>query len=160
MHHRLQWGAALSLGSDMLLERQAQQTGALVCRVKGLRGADTRTISLQVVMTILRGIHDGNLPESLNRLSVVPGLLKEGEGLLKLGLRSHTTREAACTLLKQGVKYLRSVGEPFQQLEVQEVADEVGERSGVCYQGEAILLAADVSACAKRQMGWPGAYGR
>ena len=143
------------------LKEKERQTGALVARVMGLPPeAEGRHITLTLLKEVARLIAAEQLPGEVRRLSLVPGSLKQGQALLKLGLPAGATYEASVTLLKNVVTQLRSATPLFSSLSWVEAADELGERSGHRYAGRDRLSVEDVLTCRKPEHGiacgtWP-----
>lgn len=143
-----------------MLKSDEYQASALVFSMFGLAPVDQHAISLALMRLIQKGIENEALPEDCRRLSVVPGSVKNGKALFKLGvplsvndrLNQMTYIELyARQLVRQAVAYLQVHSEIFREAQLEVLAPEVGIRTGPRHQGRYVLTAEDVLACRKSE---------
>ena len=132
--------AIISILADQeIIEEPCYQAGALVFQVAGLPEIDPQILGLNLIRWIKRGIQDGKLHADCERLTLVHGSLKNGNGLLKLGmpvplmptLNSRTEYELlARSRANEIVAYLNSTVNLLKALTILVIAPQVGIRSG------------------------------
>lgn len=157
------------LANQEMIEESSYQAGALVFQVAGLPEMDMQLLGINLIRWIKRGIHAGKLHYDCERLSLIPGTLKKGTALLKLGmpmplkpsLNSRTEYELlARTRVTAIIDYLKGTENLLQSLSIQAIAPQVGIRSGQRPLGIEKLEAGDVLNCCKPDNGvaigaWP-----
>lgn len=151
------------------IEQAHYQAGAFVFQVSGLPVMAPRLLALNLIRWIKRGILQGALEPACERLSIVPGTLRQGVGLLKLGLATRFDGTAACLTQYELearsrsmaiIDYLRRYEPDLQDLVIISMAPEVGVRTLSRAQGIQILHEDAILACAKPEDGvaigaWP-----
>ncbi len=145
-------------------QASVRQANALVFCVAGLPDLPESALGLALIRAVRRGINQGDLSPTSERLSFVPGSLGRGTALLKLGLpqqRDRTEDELmARALCHETVAYLRGSDPSMAEMSIIAMAPQVGVRSGPRPRGLAVLDEAAVLACAKPDDGvaigaWP-----
>jgi len=155
-----------------IIEQDQGQSSAFTFQVKGLPDMDPRLLALNMIRGVKRGIDSGKLEQDCERLSIIPGTVKQGGGLLKLGLSEAFNGEdldiAGYEIMARArstkiVKYLNKSDELFKNLTITMMATELGIRSGARPQGIDMLKEDHILACAKPSDGvaigsWPIEY--
>ncbi len=151
------------------IEEAHYQAGAFVFQLAGLPQMAPRLLALNMLRWIKRGIQQGDLAPQCAPLSFVPGTIKQGVGLLKLGMTELFDGSIECltryelaarTLSVAIVDYLRD-GEPLlKNIIISAMANEVGVRTMSRSQGMQLLNEADILNCHKPRDGvaigaWP-----
>ncbi len=162
--------AIISILADQeMIEEPSYQAGALVFQVTGFPEMEMQLLGLNLIRWIKRGINEGKLHHDCERLSIVPGTLKKGNALLKLGMpiplkpsiNSRTEYELlARTRVTEIVAYLKDTEDLLQSLTIQAIAPQVGIRSGQRPLGIKKLESDEVINCCKPDHGvaigaWP-----
>lgn len=146
------------LSGISMLKSDEYQASALVFSLLGLAAVDQNTISLALIRLVQKGIASEDLPPDCGRLSVVPGSVKNGKALFKLGiplsvndkLNQMTYIELyARQLVRQAIVYLQMQSEIFRDAQLEILAPEVGIRTGPRHEGRYLLTESDVLACRK-----------
>jgi len=151
------------------IEQADYQSGAFVFQVVGLPEMEPRVLALNMLRWIKRGIQRGDLESHCERLSIIPGTVKNGLGLLKLGMLERFDGTVACltqyeidarSRSVEIVDYLRCHEPELKDLMISAMATEVGVRTMSRSQGIQTLEEADILACAKPSDGvatgaWP-----
>lgn len=152
-----------------VLKQEEYQSGALVFQVSGLPQLRADVLALNFIRWIKRGIDQGELHNDCDRLSIIPGTVKNGVGLLKLGLPGFlhekseklVAYEAMARARSEEIIAFLSSSEPLlKYLFITNMAAQVGVRSGVRSQGLQTLNEKQVLACEKSNEGiaigaWP-----
>lgn len=155
-------------GIDRIAQAQ-YQAAALVFQVTGLPQVEPRVLALDMIRWIKRGVLRGDLEPQCERLSIVPGRLKKGAALLKLGLAEPFDGSIECRTRYELearsrsiaiVDYLCANEPPLKALAISAMASEVGVRTLSRSQGIQVLNEADIINCAKPDDGvaigaWP-----
>jgi hypothetical protein len=151
------------------IQQDHYQAGAFVFQVSGLPLMEPRPLALSLIRWIKRGILQGDLVPECEYLSIIPGTLNNGVGLLKLGMPELFDGTTACLTQYEVaararsiaiVEYLR-VNEPeLQELIITNMAAEVGVRTMSRSQGLQVLHEKEILACVKPDDGvaigaWP-----
>ncbi len=162
--------AQLSMLANVARIEQAHyQSGAFVFQVVGLPEMEPRALALNLIRWIKRGIQSGDLEPQCERLSIIPGTVKNGMGLLKLGMSEPFDGTQACLTQYEMdarsrsveiIDYLRANERELKGLMISAMATEVGVRTMSRSQGIQTLEEADILACAKPSDGvaigaWP-----
>jgi hypothetical protein len=162
--------AILSILADQeMIEEPCYQAGALVFLVAGLPEMDAQLLGLNLIRWIKKGIHGGKLHADCDRLTIVPGTLKNANALLKLGMpvplkptvNSRTEYELlARSRAYEIVAYLKDTVSLLKSLTILVMAPQVGIRSGQRPLGIEKLEANDLLSCYKPDNGiaigaWP-----
>ncbi len=147
-----------TLANISKIEQSEYQTGAFVFQVTGLPKMEPRSLALNMIRWIKRGIHSGALESQCERLSFVPGTIKNSVGLLKLGMTKRFDGSIACLTQYELEARSRSVkiidylaaNEPeLKALTISAMAAEVGVRTMSRSQGIDILNEKQILSCAK-----------
>jgi len=151
------------------IEQAHYQSGAFVFQVVGLPEMEPRALALNMLRWIKRGIQRGDLESHCERLSIIPGTVKNGVGLLKLGMPELFDGTVACltqyeidarSRSVEIVDYLRCHEPELKDLMISAMATEVGVRTMSRSQGIQTLEETDVLGCVKPSDGvaigaWP-----
>ncbi len=151
------------------IEQAHYQSAAFVFQVAGLPALEPRALALNMIRWIKRGIQKGDLEPQCERLSIIPGTVKNGVGLLKLGMQELFDGTVSCLTQYEIdarsrsieiVDYLRGNEPELKDLMINAMATEVGVRTMSRSQGIQILDEADILACTKPSDGvaigaWP-----
>ena len=151
------------------IEQGHYQSGAFVFQVGGLPVMESRVLALNMLRWIKRGIQRGDLESHCERLSIIPGTVKNGVGLLKLGMPELFDGTVACLTQYEMdarsrsveiIDYLRANEQELKGLRISAMATEVGVRTMSRSQGIQILEEADILGCVKSSDGvaigaWP-----
>lgn len=164
-------GSAISgqLGVSSLVNPSEYQAAAQVFGMGGIPIKEERILHLSIIRTIQRGLKDGSFPLKYQRLSVIPGSLKEGQLFFKIGipLKVDNTIENrkeieafARTAIDFIVEYLKGNCDSFAKSFLTFLAPEVGFRTGPRHLGKENLTREDVLQARKRKDGiargaWP-----
>lgn len=136
-----------------VIEDPVYQASAQVFTLSGCNAADEASLGMILLREVRQGIENKKLLPELDRVTIVPGSLRNGLVKLKLGLNqlvdnSTESRELLQTLAHNRVKelanYLCSVRGPFEQAVLAAIAPQVGIRTGIRSVGEYTLRKADV----------------
>ena len=165
--------AHISMLADIeRLTESHYQAGAFVFQVKGLPEMEPKILGLNLIRWLSRGIQKGNLESECSYLSVVPGSVGNGIGLLKLGLPTpfsnnadfltHYELEARTRSIKI-VKYLQQSEKLLSELAILNMATQVGIRTSARSKGIELLNEEHVLNCVKPDNGiaigaWPIEY--
>ncbi|MCC6954694.1 MAG: FAD-dependent oxidoreductase, partial [Deltaproteobacteria bacterium] len=135
-----------------LREEDARQAGAFVFSMAGLPDVDETLLQRMIQREVAEGIHAGRVPQSLSRVSLVPGSSRRGGAELKLGLdpspddsplqrseEESTARRLTHTL----IEYLRSRAD-FATIMLRGTASLVGVRTGHSPIGDYTLTEDDI----------------
>ncbi len=151
------------------IEQGHYQSGAFVFQASGLPLMEPRVLALNMLRWIKRGIQRGDLESHCERLSIIPGTVKNGVGLLKLGMPELFDGTVACltqyeidarSRSVEIVDYLRCHEPELKDLMISAMAAEVGVRTMSRSQGIQTLEEADILGCVKPSDGvaigaWP-----
>ena len=151
------------------IEQGHYQSGAFVFQASGLPLMEPRVLALNMLRWIKRGIQRGDLESHCERLSIIPGTVKNGVGLLKLGMPELFDGTVACltqyeidarSRSVEIVDYLRCHEPELKDLMISAMATEVGVRTMSRSQGIQTLEETDVLGCVKPSDGvaigaWP-----
>ena len=158
-------------GIERLTESR-YQAGAFVFQVNGLPEMEPRTLGLNLILWLSRGIQSGDLEPECGYLSVIPGSVVNGIGLCKLGLPvpfsdntdflTHYELEARTRSVKI-VKYLQQSEKILSELTILNMAPQVGIRTSARSKGIELLEEEQVMNCLKPDNGiaigaWPIEY--
>ncbi len=134
--------AVSRLADISLLPNSDLQAGAFVFQVSGLPDLPVSQLHYILLLSIKRGIIAGQLSSESEWISIVPGSLKNGTALLKLGMAEVCQQQSerisnyelqARSLSYKIVKYLHNHESVFNALEISAMAPELGVRSsGIC----------------------------
>jgi hypothetical protein len=155
-----------------LIEEQTYLSGAFVFRVAGFPAMKPYTLGLNLLRWIKKGIHVQALHPDCDRLSIVPGTLKQGTAFMKLGIPFvsdiNTKTESEYDQLARSravkiIQFLIEIDESLKSLCITSMAAQVGIRSGRRPVGQIILNENDVLECKKPLDGvaigaWPVEY--
>jgi ribulose 1,5-bisphosphate synthetase/thiazole synthase len=153
-----------------LIEEQTYQSGAFVFRVAGFPAMQSHTLGLNLLRWIKKGIHAQTLHPDCDRLSIVPGTLRQGTAFMKLGIpfvsdkNTQTEYEyLARSRAVEIIQYLKRADESLKSLSIISMATQVGIRSGRRPVGQIVLNENDVLECKKPVDGvavgaWPIEY--
>ena len=155
-----------------LIEEKTYQSGAFVFRVAGFPAIQSYTLGLNLLRWVKKGINAQVLHPDCDRLSIVPGTLRQGAAFMKLGIPftsekktnaefeyDHLARPRAVEI----IRYLKGVDESLKSLSITSMAAQVGIRSGRRPVGQIVLNENDVLECKKPVDGiaigaWPVEY--
>ena len=155
-----------------LIEEQIYQSGAFVFRVVGFPAMQSYTLGLNLLRWIKKGIHAQRLHPDCDRLSIVPGTLRQGTAFMKLGMPfaseqntktefeyEHLARSRAVEI----IQFLKETDVSLKSLSITSMATQVGIRFGQRSVGQIILNETDVLECKKPLDGvaigaWPVEY--
>jgi FAD dependent oxidoreductase len=161
-----------ALANQEMLKAERHQAGAFVFQVAGLPSLDPRTLTLNLIRWIKKGIHSGALDTASDYLSLVPGTLNNGSALIKLSMpasgdagpemRTETellARRRAAAI----VQYLSKAEPSLMSLQITAMAAQVGIRTGQRPCGVDVLDSEHLLACSKPDDGvavgaWPMEY--
>ncbi|MEZ4947957.1 MAG: FAD-dependent oxidoreductase [Saprospiraceae bacterium] len=124
------------------------QAAAQVFELGNLKEGRQEVISLALIRMIQKGISEGDFPIAYKRLSLVPGSIKDGKALFKLGIPLKVTDDAqskkeldyfAFEAVNFLFEYLKKHSSIFKNSTLELVAPEVGVRTGRRHIGETIL---------------------
>ncbi len=160
------------LANLAMIKQQHYQSGALVFQVSGLPEMEPRSLALNLIRWIKRGIHSGDLDPHCERLSIVPGSVNHGFGLLKLSMPEPFNAQfsnlteyelEARTRSTKIVEYLHGAEPTLKDLTITMMATQIGIRSGPRSLGIQILKEDDCLNCTKPEDGvaigvWPIEY--
>ncbi len=155
-----------------LIEEQTYLSGAFVFRVAGFPAMKPYTLGLNLLRWIKKGIHVQALHPDCDRLSIVPGTLRQGTAFMKLGMPFvsdiNTKTESEYDQLARSravkiIQFLIEIDESLKSLCITSMAAQVGIRSGRRPVGQIILNENDVLECKKPLDGvaigaWPVEY--
>ena len=162
--------AQISMLAGLGMIKQPQyQSAAFVFQLAGLPPMESRMLALNLIRWIKRGVHSGDLDPHCERLTIIPGTVKNGAGLFKLGLPepfianliSLTDYELeARSRCLDIVDYLRHAEPLLKSLTISMMATQVGIRSGPRPEGIQQLEAEPLLRCEKPADGvaigaWP-----
>lgn len=160
--------AQVSIVSDLpMIKRSNNPSAAFVFKVIGLPEMDSQILSLNLIRWIRRGIEQGNVDPLCEKISIVPGSVHQGLGLLKLGLSNFSNASdyeiEARTRSHDMINYLRRADPLLKQLSIVSMAAQVGIRIEARHEGIALLQEDDVMTCHKPDDGvaiaaWPIEY--
>jgi hypothetical protein len=134
------------------------QAAAQVFEIGNLKEVRQEVISLSLIRMIQKGISDGSFPIAYKRLSLVPGSVKDGKALFKLGIPLKVTddvrsKKELSEFAQEAVnflfKYLKKNSSLFEESTLELVAPEVGVRTGWRHIGKAFLSKKAVLECRK-----------
>jgi hypothetical protein len=134
------------------------QAAAQVFALSGLPDESSGTVSLALGRCISSGINNKHLPEGLRRVSLVPGSLRRGKALFKIGIPLQVTgqrdqEELIHRFGRNAVQtihdYLKSHSSLFRDTKVDHIAAEAGIRTGPRNRGACVLSGKDVLECRK-----------
>jgi glycine/D-amino acid oxidase-like deaminating enzyme len=155
-----------------LIQEQTYQSGAFVFRVAGFPAMQSYTLGLNLLRWIKKGIDAQALHPDCDRLSIVPGTLRQGTAFMKLGVpfssENNTKTESEYERLARSraveiIQFLKGVDESLKSLSIMSMATQVGIRSGRRPVGQIVLNENDVLECKKPIDGvaigaWPVEY--
>lgn len=135
-----------------LIETQFPQSASQIFTVCNVHFEDERNLSLVVLKALRKGVLNGNLTESEDRLYLVPGSLENGRVSLKVTvpappeeeLHKSDLRERAKGAIEHVMDYLRVHEPAFASVELESLAPAVGVRVGDRPVGKYILQDEDV----------------
>ncbi len=165
-------GLISNLAGQAIYEQESYQAGAFVFGVCGLPDTDQRSVNLDILRLIAKGIRAGQIDTESKRLSIVPGSLNNGAALFKLGMpvRFSNSVDARtdyeiCARSRASalIKYLRQSNEALKCLSITSMAPQVGVRTSKRPVGLSLLNETDVLQCHKPVDGvavgvWPIEY--
>ncbi|KAF3981383.1 MAG: FAD-dependent oxidoreductase [Methylococcales symbiont of Hymedesmia sp. n. MRB-2018] len=148
------------------------QAAAFVFQVSGLPDMEPRVLGLNFIRWLSKGIQAGDLDPNYKNLSIVPGSVNNGVGLLKLGLPSlfndtpDYLTQAELEARAQSVKlvnYLQQSEKILSNLSLLNMAPQIGIRSSARCKGIERLEQNQVLNCIKPENGvaigaWPIEY--
>ena len=141
-----------------IIQAETYQAAAQIFTLAGIETDDEATLHLSLLHTIRKGIDAGLYSKKNEMLSIVPGSLKSGRAVFKLGLQMKVDNNPAhITLLEisarkavmEIVRYLNNHHAFFKNAALGMIAPEVGIRTGPRNVGKAILQKEDVMGCRK-----------
>ncbi len=155
-----------------VLKDEAYQASAMVFSLAGIESTDFENLSLSLRRSIRKGLEDGSLDPELEKLSVIPGSLKNGSAFFKLSvpraisdeLNKSTELELfAREAVNKIYGFLKSENGLLKNSEIAVVASELGIRTGRRSVGKYTLTESDVLNCVKFDQGiangvWPIEY--
>lgn len=151
--------ATISLLAGLaIFANEAYQASAQVFTMAGITTDDAQTLSLSLLRSIQKGIANGIYPKDYERLSVVPGSLRSGRAVFKLGLPFNVDNDPAQIThmevfarkaVAEIVFYVKAHNNLFTNAWLTMIAPEVGIRTGPCNMGKVVLQKADVMECRK-----------
>ncbi|MCK5666267.1 MAG: FAD-dependent oxidoreductase, partial [Thiotrichaceae bacterium] len=156
-----------------VIKQQYYQSAAFVFQVNGLpQQLKQDVLSLNFIRWIKRGIDKGDLHKDCDRLSIIPGTVNDGVGLLKLGLPGFLGDDAeklaeyelmAHSRSEEIIAFLSRSEPLLKHVVITKMAAKGGVRSGVRSQGLEVLDQQQVLACEKSDKGiaigsWPIEY--
>lgn len=159
------------LANLSMIKQPYYQAGTFVFKVAGLPQMEISTLSLNLIRWIKRGIESGDLDPQCERLSIVPGTVKQGMAFFKLSLPklfSADTFQWTNSELEirsrsvEIIDYL-SRAEPLRDLTIVSMATQIGIRTGPRHEGLEVLEEKHVLTCEKPEEGvaigaWPIEY--
>jgi hypothetical protein len=160
--------AQISMLSGLSVMKQPDNpAAAFVFKVIGLPDMDARTLSLNLIRWIKRGIEQGAIDQPCEKISLVPASVHQGLGLFKLGLSNCSSLSEyeieARSRSDELVNYLRDADPLLKALSIVSMAAQVGLRIEARHEGMAVLDENHVMSCAKPRDGvavgaWPIEY--
>ncbi len=162
---------AMLAGLGMIKQPQ-YQSGAFVFKVNGLPAMEPRVMSLNLIRWIKYGIERGDLDPKCERLSIVPGTVKKGFGLLKLSMstcfETGSFHLSAYELEMRSlsieiINFLSKIDPLLKDLSIISMATQLGIRTGPRHEGISLLEEEQVMTCTKPEDGvavgtWPIEY--
>jgi len=148
---------ATLIGSDVIKSDQ-YQASAHVFMLAGFPDVDQEVIKLSLFRSIKSGIADGKLNAHYDRISIVPGSVKNGQALFKLGIPITIDNNPihiseielfSRKAIDELIKYLKSNNELFKNCWLAMIAPETGIRTGPRHKGLLVLEESDVLNCKK-----------
>jgi len=148
------------------------QAAAHVFQFSGIRETDMSVLSLALIRSVQKGISSNQLPSFFERVSLVPGSLRNGNVLLKLPLPFQISDDSfnkseletfSRNAINELALFLKQNSEAFISGTITFVAPEAGIRTGARHQGKDLLTGEDVLQCRKRmdtiaRGAWPVEY--
>ncbi len=165
--------AQVAMLADIDMIKQPQyQSGAFVFKVSGLPIMEPRVLALNLIRWIKYGVERSDLDSKCERLSIVPGTVNNGIGLLKLSMSECFMADAVRlseyelemrSLSVKIIKCLSKLDPLLKELNIISMATQLGIRTGPRHEGITVLEEKHVMACAKPDDGvaigaWPIEY--
>jgi hypothetical protein len=155
-----------------MIRQPRYQSGAFVFKVSGLPVMEPRVLSLNLIRWIKYGIERGDLDPKCERLSIVPGTVKKGFGLLKLSMSkcfeagSFQLSEYELEMRSLSIEiisFLSKIDPLLKDLSIISMATQLGIRTGPRHEGICLLEEEHVMDCVKPEDGvaigaWPIEY--
>jgi hypothetical protein len=147
-----------SLAVAELIEENSYQAAAQVFSFSGCTADDEAKLGMSLIKSVMAGINSAELDSHYDRVTIVPGSLRDGSVMLKIGLpgvvdndenKSTKLEIEARKIVARLAVYLSQNLEPFATAQLSSVAVESGIRTGRRPKGKYILSAEDVLACKK-----------
>lgn len=137
---------------------ETYQASAQVFAMAGIIVEDAQTLNLSLLRSIQKGLASGLYPKECEGLSVVPGSLKSGCAVFKLGLPFSINNDPiqithlevfARKMVSEVVAYLKAHNTFFKNAWLTMIAQEVGIRTGSSNLGKVVMQKEDVIKCRK-----------
>ena len=152
-----------------VLKDESYQASAMVFLLTGIDSENFENLSLSLRRSMKKGVEAGELDADLEKLTVIPGSLKNGKAFFKLSVPGAISDELnkstelelfARKSVSRIFKFLKSENETLKNAEMVLVASELGIRTGRRSMGKYILIESDVLNCTKFNQGiangvWP-----
>ncbi|WP_417592930.1 FAD-dependent oxidoreductase [Owenweeksia hongkongensis] len=151
------------------LKQDEYQASAVVFSLENVVPSEPVKLSLAMLRAVSKAITDKELPADLDKVSIVPGSIRDTHLMIKLALPTivndtaenkseieRFARKAAASVADQLIKRVSN----FANAHIGFVASEAGTRTGALSEGKYILQKEDVLNCAKFEDGiakgaWP-----
>ena len=140
------------INSDILKSDQ-YQASAHVFLLAGIAETSEETLSLSLIRSIKKGITDRHLDTRYERISVVPGSVRNGQALFKLGIPIDIDNNPmhiseielfSRKAIDDVIKFLKHHSDHFKNCWLAMIAPETGVRTGPRHKGIIVLQEADV----------------
>jgi hypothetical protein len=131
-------------GLPLLAVEEAPQTAAVVFGLGGLPDVEARALHLNIGTVVHRACDQGRLPDFCRRISIVPGSMRQGNVLIKLGLPVGEKLEVLSRKVMRDILDLLHCEPVFKQVFISELPAQVGSRSHSRPKGQLMLTEADV----------------
>ncbi|MBL0340152.1 MAG: FAD-dependent oxidoreductase [Bacteroidetes bacterium] len=134
------------------------QAAAQVFVLSGLADSSDELLGMSLLRSIKKGISDGSYNPEHIRLSVVPGSVRNGQVLLKLGIPLRVDNDPAHITdielfsrkaIEEILVFLKQHNELFKNAHLAMIAPEAGIRTGPRHKGKSLLNESDVMNCIK-----------
>jgi hypothetical protein len=151
-------GIVSALLAEPLIEEETYQAAAQVFTLHNCKASDEAVLGMSLIKAVRKGIDEKKLDEYFDRVSIVPGSLKNGSVQIKLGIAHVISNEEnksseleifSRSIVNKLCVFLFAEMESFRNAGLSSVAVEAGIRTGRRPKGKYILNAQDVLSCRK-----------
>lgn len=141
-----------------VIKSDEYQAGAQVFSMINVAKVDASVLNLSLIRLFKQAIAANQLPNDYNRISIVPGLFKDGQIVLKIGLPKVIDNQLnkvtdlqllAREMVKNAAQFLQKNSPYFKNSTIGMIASEAGIRTGKRHLGQYILTREDVLSCQK-----------